>query len=84
MINEKELRDLLVKYISKFDFTYLMKACGHKDICMKCKNYKWISHTECSHNWGWGCIKKHNLSFGTCRGKDFDPRDNFLKEMKRK
>lgn len=76
------VRELLIKYISKFSFSELMKASGNKNICIECKNFKWITQKECSYNWGWRCTMLYNLSLGTCRGKEFNPKDRFLKELK--
>lgn len=82
MKDKDKIRELLINYISKFNFSALMKVCGHTYICIVCKNFKWITAKECDYNWGWKCIKKHNLAFGTCKGNDFIPKDSFLKELK--
>lgn len=80
----EEIRQLLIRNISQLNFVSLMKIIGYKSICSECKNYKWITSEEREFNWGWGCVKNYRLELCNCRGKEFVPKDSFIKEMGKK
>ena len=82
-MNKKEIKELIIKYISSFTLERLINIVNfNNEICHCCEHYSWLKPIY-KHAF-WGCnistikFDKHY----NCHGNKFEPNQIFLDNLK--